>query len=436
MQQKQQSTESGFFLAVDDYVIINGFGLHPAETVDALGFNSTAFPLTIKGNALPLIIGAPKDLPLKLISEAAVWHDDGETAHIYRSEQDIMLTCENLLEIPFELVPQTPNHISLTSACGTIIYSSLEVFSYAVTAVIPTIYMQAAPVTKTVTEAELNTYLDQIKLILKKVSIDLWQCVRAGVSFDNIENSMTGKIDQTLLATPANTRIRLSRRQWRSMLLAIKCATAANRADVEEGFLRQALSQLLHEASHRKGMVEGVAHTSIPKEEKRNTESLITKMLELLAKMTARMTTPTGGTKPGLDDGKGLEGEPDLTIWFERILTVIKRQKVYRYEWSAKATLPWGRNVYIIEQHWGRFQRELDTIRADATKTPAQKQADAVAAYNRFKVAAATDIAVLEAEFGVTITYEYDTTTLRPKSDLPSVVCNGTWGGNPLPTSP
>jgi hypothetical protein len=350
-------------------------GYDPAGWLDSGGKHhlvASGFNLQIQG---------PPGSVLQLSITAPRW--EGETATVYTYEDSIELK-EPVSRIEIPILGDALNHVAVVLQNERL--GAATTYHYEITACPgfrgPPIVFQQGPV-KTVTQAELDAKLVEIIREVTKVSRELGRFLETNVAFYDGETTKASVKPRSSF-TMLSTRIEVSRKQWRAALLQIKCArTAAERRMLTERHFRQFLSQMLHEASHRHGMVGGLVPTQNPRrntEEKRNTEALVERMINLLERMKAAIEA-TDATSVHLGDGSGLHGE-DLRLWFERISVVVKRQKLYRWQWLG-AIRPWNRIGKRLQEKWDKFKGELEEIR-ESNRSDADKRAAAQARFDRF----------------------------------------------------
>jgi len=409
----------------------------PGGSGAALHLDTGDGPVITASDALGVFVHAAPGTVVKVSVTAARWQEDKAT--VLRGEITYGGKEPVPAEIAVPLVAGALNHIAVTATHPRFGHAGPQAFTVLARPGVggpPVFFKQAAE--KTVTQAELDAELRRIIEAAKKVSAELGQYLENNVSFYDGVNSATGTIG-TSSSTMNNTRIRLSRAQWREALLAIKCAAnEAERQRLREDMFRQLLSQVLHEATHRRGLVGGLLpgqpHRG-SKEEKRATEELVNRMIDLLGQINTALTA-TDPNSITLGDGGGLRGE-DLRLWFERLRTVIERQKLYRWQWLGDIP-PWRNIARRLQSRRERFEAELKEIR-DSNRPADQKRAAAQARLDHFLDHTYRGKTLREhaAEFAdahdMTWTLGFDPATLMP---INRIACKTSFQGRPIPVLP
>ena len=319
--------------------------------------------VSVYADSLDVLVHRAAAGVVKVDVSAARWQADKAT--VYRHAQTVRLARgNNMLQLP--LLDSSVNHITIAAenAPAESAYRFEVVACPVFAGPPPVVFKQAAE--KSVSQAELDAKLREIIRAAGQVSAELGGFLRTNVIFWDGDNTQTGVIGASS-STMRNTRIRISRRQWREALLEIKCAaTEAERRRLEEHHFRQFLSQILHEATHRRGLVGGTTARGThreSREEKRTTDELVLRMIDLLERLKTAIEA-TDPTSISLGDGGGLRGE-DLRRWFERLRTVIERQKAYRWQWLGNIP-PWREKA-------ARLQSRLGPLCAGAGRDPQQQ---------------------------------------------------------------
>lgn len=280
-----------------------------------------------------------------------------------------------------------------------------------------------------VTNAELDAELAKMIAEASKVSKELAEFLKDNVSYSDDEDNNTGLINQTKGKTKANTRIRISKKQIKEALAAIKEAADGEKAGSRESLFRQFLEVLLHEASHRKGFIDGVNGVGIPEEEDRNTKALIKRLLDLLKKMKTHLPGQPPAGQQDLGDGDGLKGLP-INEWMDRLRAVLKSEKNYRWRRVAHNLAPWKDKYDHVKRKWDEFKRKLKAIKDDTSKSADEKKAAAAAAYSAFSTDVNADRSALEQEFDEDWKLTYDPETLLPSN---TITPTDTYKGEAIP---
>lgn len=280
-----------------------------------------------------------------------------------------------------------------------------------------------------ITEQDLLEYLDTIKPLVTKVSAD-WGSYADKIVFRNQPHSGTGLINQAGPQTPENVQIRLSATQWAGLLRKRRNpnTTPAEKHDCDT----EAFGQLIHEAGHRKALVDGTANKldHPVKEEKRNTEALINLLVDVLMQLLFKKLSNV----PITGDCAGLDQESDLKFWFDRLMKVVKTQKVYRYQTCAAAhgdTV--GAMARIKKELFTDFEKYLRDIKGSSLPEEKRRQY----AKDKFEhltiVTLREDLEKVQSRYAVTLsfTYDYDASKVTEKA-----TCDETWNGKMLPVWP
>lgn len=267
-----------------------------------------------------------------------------------------------------------------------------------------------------VTDAELNDELAKLIAEVSKVSKELAEFLKDHVEYSDDPENHTTLIDPTGGKTKANTHILINKAAIKAALALIKAANDDDRPGMEEQLFRQLLDVLLHEASHRKAIVDGTYRDGA-QEEDRNTTALIQRLIDLLKKLKTNLPTAPAAGKQALGDGEGLKDE-DIAKWMERLREVVKGEKVYRFAKVAGAVQPWKDKKDHLKRKWNDFKRKLAEIKNDNLKNAAQKQAAAQAALDAFNSDVSADKAALQQEFDVTLDFGFDQTTFEPSANV------------------
>lgn len=357
--------------------------------------------MVLYGNEAELNVVLPTPTSLRVSVEAIVWPASSGDGYVYGSDDQFQFG-ENSDAVTVPLAPGALNHITLRARGAS--PAELFIDAHGSTDLVPSNFtlLRMADVTQADLDAELKKMID----VAKKVSKELGEFLDfpEGVNFDDVDQTCTGKIKPDGGNTKENTRIRISRKQWRGALAEIEAETdEEKRAALVKKFFREFLEQLLHEASHRKGIVDGKADFGSPAgEEMRNTEALIKRLIELIEKLK--------GNKP-LDDGEGLKGEP-AAEWIERLRQIVHDEKLYRWEKGTEKH-PWPTHKRRVTDRWNDFKEELEKIKK--SKKSAAKKAEAAAkAHKTFTDKAGADKAKLEKAFDIDWTLDWDRDTLEP----------------------
>jgi hypothetical protein len=283
---------------------------------------------------------------------------------------------------------------------------------------------------KEVTEAELQAELRRMIELARKVSRELGEMLESNVELADVDGPKTGKIDPDGPDTLENTRIRLSRAEWTRALLAVKCTTDADeQARRREEFLRQAVSQLLHEATHRKGFLDGETDdlTSVNREERRTTGDLINRLIDLLERLRTHIPGEPGSDAPQpLGDGGGLDDE-DATEWFDRIRVIVHRQ--IRYRWEKGKPTPVRSKWRRVVRKWEKFVERLREIR-EGPGTDDEKREQAREEFEDFERDTAERRRDVEDAMDMDWRLDWDRDTLQPIDELTP---RDSFGGRPIP---
>lgn len=358
-----------------------------------------------------------------------VWPAERSSYRTFRARVDFAFENRPYSHVVVPLVPNSVNRIRFALHSGRSEHLEYFLSTRIHGSFLPPAFEFIAD--KEVTDAELDAELRRMIELAGRVSRNLGEMLEGNVEFHDRENSVTGKIDPEGPNTLENTRIRLSRPQWRNGLLHVKCAADDDeRARRMEEFLRQAVSQLLHEATHRRGYLDGEVDDqgTTDREERRTTEALIRRLIDLLERLRTRIPGEPGSDDPRpLEDGEGLTDE-DATEWFDRLRAIVERQ--LRYRWDRGKPFQPNRKWRKVLRRWNEFVERLQEIRDDPGPTDDEKRERAEEAFEEFESETEEDRQAVENAMEMDWRLDWDRETLQPVDRLTP---RGTFQGREIP---
>jgi hypothetical protein len=375
-------------------------------------------PLILYNARATFSVGLPLGGALRASLKAPAWINQGPRATVFQCDREWRFDKSSGL-ISLDLMPDAVNWIRLVHLRpdGSI-SAPIDWRIYSRASVVFTPPGLVFWLLLDVTDAELDAELAKMIAEASKVSKELADFLKDNVVYSDDDDSKTGLIDQTQGKTKANTRIRISKSQIKEALAAIKEAADADKPGKQEALFRKFLEVLLHEASHRKGIIDGVSGGTISEEEDRNTKALIQRLLELLKKLKTHLPGQPVVGRQALGDGDGLKDLP-INEWMDRLREALKGEKNYRWIRVVRALAPWKDKYNRVRGKWDEFKRKLKEIKDDTTKNADQKKAAAAAAYDAFNTDdVKADRSALEQEFDEDWKQTYDPDTLEPSSTV------------------